>query len=86
MGSSDVYPRRSRYPTGHPVNVGSCQKRHVQRKVAMLTLAMLRRLLFAAVAFSLVRAFVVEGLAMTSTHAGANSKRATSAPGGWIFG
>jgi len=52
----------------------------------MLTPAMLRRLLFAAVAFSLVRAFVVEGLAMTSTHAGANSKRATSAPGGWIFG
>ncbi len=52
----------------------------------MLTPAMLRRLLFAAVALSLVRAFVVEGLTMASTHAGAHSKPATSMSGGWIYG
>ena len=86
MRPSDVYPRRSRHPTGHPVNVGSCQKRHVQRKVAMLTPAMLRRLLFTAIALSLVGVFVVEGFAMANGHAVAHSKPATSAPGSWIFG
>jgi len=86
MGSSDVYPRRSRHPTGHPVNVGSCQKRHVQRKVAMLTPAMLRRLLFAAIALSLVSVFVAEGFAMANAHSVAHSKPATSMPSGWIYG
>ena len=81
MRPSDVYPRRSRHPTGHPVNVGSCQKRHVQRKVAML-----RRLLFTAIMLSLVSVFVVEGFAMANGHAVAHSKPATSAPGSWIFG
>jgi hypothetical protein len=80
------HPRRSRHRTVHPVNVGSCQKRHVQRKVAMLTPVMLRRLLFAAIALSLISVFVVEGLAVANTRAAAHSKAATSAPGGWIYG
>ena len=57
-----------------------------KREVAMLTPAMLRRLLLAAIALSLVRVFAVETFAMANTHAGARSKPATSAPGGWIFG
>jgi hypothetical protein len=52
----------------------------------MLTPAMLRRLLLAAIALSLVRVFAVETFAIANTHAGVRSKPATSAPDGWIFG
>jgi hypothetical protein len=50
-------------------------------KVAMLTPAMLRRLLLALVAFSLVRTF-----AMADTHTAVRSKAATSVANGWIYG
>jgi hypothetical protein len=78
--------RRSRHPTDHPANVGSCQKRHAQKEVAMLTLAMLRRLLLAVAALSLVRVYAVETFAMANSHAGARSKPATSTANGWIYG
>jgi len=42
----------------------------------MLTLAMLRRLLLAVVALSLVRVYAVETFAIANTHAGARSKPA----------
>ena len=61
-------------------------KRHAQKEVAMLTPAMLRRLLLAAIALSLVRVFAVETFAMANTHAGARSKPATSTANGWIYG
>ena len=80
------HSRRSRHPTDHPANVGPCQKRHVQKEVAMLTLAMLRRLLLAVVALSLVRVYAVETFAIANTHAGARSKPATSTANGWIYG
>ena len=52
----------------------------------MLTLAMLRRLLLAVVALSLVRVYAVETFASANTHAGARSKPATSTANGWICG
>jgi hypothetical protein len=48
----------------------------VQKEVAMLTPAMLRRLLLAVVALSLVRVYAVETFAMANTHAGVRSKPA----------
>jgi len=55
-------------------------------EVAMLTPAMLRRLLLALIALSLVRAFAVESPAMTNTHAVTHSKAAASIANGWIYG
>ena len=52
----------------------------------MLTLAMLRRLLLAPVALSLVRVFAVESSAMANTHTVAHSKAAASITNGWIYG
>ena len=52
----------------------------------MLTPAMLRRLLLALIALSLVRVFAVESPAMTNTHAIAQSKAAASITNGWIYG
>ena len=52
----------------------------------MLTPAMLRRLLLAVVALSLVRVYAVETFAIANTHAGARSKPATSTANGWIYG
>ncbi len=52
----------------------------------MLTPAMLRRLLLALIALSLVRVFAVESPAMTNTHAVARSKAAASIANGWIYG
>ena len=52
----------------------------------MLTPAMLRRLLLALIALSLVRVFAVETFAIANTHAGARSKPATSTANGWIYG
>ena len=52
----------------------------------MLTPAMLRRLLLALIALSLVRVFAVESPAMTNTHAIAHSKAAASITNGWIYG
>jgi hypothetical protein len=57
-----------------------------KREVAMLTPAMLRRLLLAVVALSLVRVYAVETFAIANTHAGARSKPATSIANGWIYG
>jgi hypothetical protein len=57
-----------------------------KREVAMLTLAMLRRLLLAVVALSLVRVYAVETFAIANTHAGARSKPASSTANGWIYG
>ena len=54
-------------------------------EVAMLTPAMLRRLLLALIALSLVRVFAVESPAMTNTRAIAHSK-AASITNGWIYG
>ena len=79
-------PRCSRHSTDHPANVGSCQNGMRKREVAMLTLAMLRRLLLAPVALSLVRVFAVESSAMANTHTVAHSKAATSTANGWIYG
>jgi hypothetical protein len=52
----------------------------------MLTPAMLRRLLLALIALSLVRVFAVESSAMTNTHAVAHSKAAAFIANGWIYG
>jgi hypothetical protein len=79
-------PQCSRHSTDHPANVGSCQKRHAQEGVAMLTSAMLRRLLLALIALSLVRVYALETFAIANTHAGARSKPATSTANGWIYG
>ena len=57
-----------------------------KKEVAMLTLAMLRRLLLAVVALSLVRVYAVETFAFANTHAGTRSKPATSTANGWIYG
>jgi hypothetical protein len=54
--------------------------------VAMLTPAMLRRLLLALIALSLVRVFAVESPAMTNTHAVAHSKAAAFIADGRICG
>ena len=51
----------------------------------MLTPAMLRRLLLALIALSLVRVFAVESPA-TNTHAVAHSKAAAFIANGWIYG
>jgi hypothetical protein len=79
-------PRCLRHSTDHPANVGSCQNGMPKWELAMLTPAMLRRLLLAVVALSLVRVYAVESPAMTNTHAGARSKPATSTANGWIYG
>ena len=52
----------------------------------MLTPAMLRRLLLALIALSLVRVFAVESPAMTNAHAVAHSKAAAFITNGWIYG
>jgi hypothetical protein len=57
-----------------------------KKEVAMLTPAMLRRLLLAVVALSLVRVYAVETFAIANTHADARSKPATSTANGWIYG
>jgi hypothetical protein len=57
-----------------------------KRKVAMLTPAMLCRLLLALAALSLVRAFAVEGYAMAEPHLAARSKAATYVANEWIYG
>ena len=57
-----------------------------KRKLAMLTSAMLHRLLIAVAALSISSFFAAEGSAMAKTHAVAHSKLNTSAPGGWISG
>jgi hypothetical protein len=80
------HSRRSRHPTDHLANVGPCQNGMRKKEVAMLTLAMLRRLLLAVVALSLVRVYAVETFAIANTHAGARSKPATSTANGWIYG
>jgi Tfp pilus assembly protein PilX len=56
-----------------------------KREGAMLTPAMLHRLLLALVALSLVRVFAVESSAMTNTHAVAHSKAAAFIANGWIY-
>jgi len=80
------HSRRSRHATDHPANVGSCQNGMRKREVAMLTPAMLRRLLLAVPALSLVRVFAVETFAMANTHAGPRSKPATSIANRQIYG
>jgi hypothetical protein len=57
-----------------------------KRKFAMLTSAILRRLLIAVAALSISSFFAAEGSAMANTHAVAHSKLKTSAPCGWIYG
>ena len=52
----------------------------------MLTPAMLRRLLLALIALSLVRVFAVESPAMTNTHAVTHSKAAAFIADGRIYG
>ena len=52
----------------------------------MLTPAMLRRLLLALIALSLVRVYALEAFAIANTHAGARSKPAASTANGWIYG
>ena len=79
-------PWCSRHSTDHPANVGSCQNGMPKGEVAMLTPAMLRRLLLALIALSLVRVFAVESPAMTNTHAVAHSKAAAFIANGWIYG
>ena len=79
-------PWHSRHPTDHPANVGSYQNGMRKREVAMLTPAMLRRLLLALIALSLVRVFAVESPAMTNTHAVTHSKAAAFIADGRIYG
>ena len=80
------HSRRSRHPTDHPANVGSCRNGMPKGEVAMLPPAMLRRLLLALIALSLVRVYAVETFAIANSHAGARSKPATSTAKGWIYG
>jgi hypothetical protein len=56
-----------------------------KREGAMLTPAMLRRLLLALVALSLVRVYAVETFAIANTHAVARSKAAAFIANGWIY-
>jgi hypothetical protein len=79
-------PRCSRHSTDHPANVGSCHNGMPKREVAMLTPAMLRRLLLALIALSLVRVFAVESPAMTHTHVVAHSKAAAFTANARIYG
>ena len=52
----------------------------------MLTPAMLRRLLLALIALSLVRVFAMESPAVTNARAVAHSKPAALIANGWIYG
>jgi hypothetical protein len=53
-----------------------------KREFAMLTSAMLRRLLIAVAALSFSSFFAAEGFEMADFHAAVRSKLNTSAPGG----
>ncbi|MGA8169908.1 MAG: hypothetical protein WB816_03610 [Methylocystis sp.] len=52
----------------------------------MLTAAMLRRLLIAAIVLSATTLFAAEGFAMANTNSVTHSKPNLSTPNGWVLG